>query len=371
MLIPLGWNSVGGFDGKRASLDSVKLSLATPSGIGPWFIFMLTLNGLIGIVAQPHMMAAVGSGKNEQACRQGFLYGTFVKRFCTIGWAIVGLMVAAMVMRGAFGVHALHDPEEAFGFACRHILFPGGVGLLIACVLASNMAACSAFMVDSGALFTQNFYRKYLKPNEKDKHYLLVGRVSGLAITLGGVLYAVFLIQRVLNSFLLTETMATFMGISILGGMFWRRGNRYGAFSSLAVAMITNFVVYRMRGQRLDHWDPNVFLVALLAGTATFIVVSLLTPREPEKALSSFYGRLSTPAMGGDEAELEAASSDQADYEGAKAGRQLILVNLLRLGQGAHGFGFFHAYKEDLSGFVKGWAMAAVMVALAWVVIRL
>jgi len=371
MLIPLGWSSVDGFEGMRASLDSVKLSLATPQGIGPWFIFMLTLNGLIGIVAQPHMMAAVGSGKNEQACRQGFLYGTFVKRFCTIGWAIVGLMVAAMMVRGTFGMNALHDPEDAFGFACRHVLFPGGVGLLIACVLASNMAACSAFMVDSGALFTQNFYRKYLRPGRTDRHYLWIGRLSGLAITLGGVLYAVFLIQRVLNSFLLTETMATFMGISIMGGMFWRRGNRWGAFASIAVAMFTNFAVYRMRGHRLDAWDPDVFLIALLAGTATFIVVSLLTPKEPAAALNSFFGRLSTPAMGMEDASALAVQNEEAAAVTASEGRQLILVNLLRLKQGAHGYGFWHAYREDLSGFGKGWALAVIMVLIAWVVIRL
>jgi Na+/proline symporter len=370
MLIPLGWSSVGGFDGMRAALDPVKLSLATPHGIGPWFIFMLTLNGLIGIVAQPHMMAAVGSGKDEQSCRQGFLYGTFVKRFCTIGWAIVGLMVAVMMVRGTFGLHQLQDPEDAFGFACRHILFPGGVGLLIACVLASNMAACSAFMVDSGALFTQNFYRKYLKPGRSDKHYLWVGRTSGLAITLGGVLYAIFLVQRVLNSFLLTETLATFMGISIMGGIFWKRGNRWGAFASIAVAMLTNFAVYRVRGHRLDSWDPNVFLVALLAGAATFVVVSLLTPREPEAALQSFFGRLATPALEGDDPNA-AVDHYAAVRQAAKEGRQLLLVNLLRLREGSHGFGILHAYREDLAGFVKGWGLAAIMVSVAWLVIRL
>ena len=33
-----------------------------------------------------------------------------------------------------------------------------------------------------------------------------------------GVLYAMFLIQSVLYTFLLTETLATFVGISVLGG---------------------------------------------------------------------------------------------------------------------------------------------------------
>jgi Na+/proline symporter len=51
MLIPLGWPVVGGLDGMRASLPAFRFSLATPAGIGPWVIAMLTVNGLVGIMA--------------------------------------------------------------------------------------------------------------------------------------------------------------------------------------------------------------------------------------------------------------------------------------------------------------------------------
>jgi len=366
LLIPLGWGVVGGNDGMRAVLEAHKFSLATPHGIGWWFIFMLTVNGLVGIVAQPHLMATVGTGKDEYTCRVGFLYGTFVKRFCTIGWALVGMMAAAMVMRGSFGVHTLHDPEEAFGFACRHLLFPGSLGLLIACVLAANMAGCSAFMVDSGALFTRNFYRKYIAADKPDKHYLWVGRISGAAITGLGVLYAIFLIKRVLYSFLLMETMATFVGISVMGGIFWRRANRWGAISSIVAASGTNFVLYYVRGERLDHWDPTVFVFALLAGVATLVVVSLLTPPEPAPAINTFFDKLQTPSDGHEEEHKVLGERAVAEQ-----GRQLILVNLLRLRKGAAGLPFLHAYRTDLKGFGIGWLIAAGLIFIAWLVLRI
>lgn len=357
MLIPLGWGVVGGMDGLRQTLDASKFSLATPGAIGLWFIAMLTLNGLIGITAQPHLVAAVGTGKDENDCRIGFLYGTFVKRFCTVGWAFVGLMTAAMIARGTFGVTSLADPEEAFGFACRHLLFTGGLGLLIACILGANMAGCSAFMVDSGALFTRNLYRK-LVPEKPDKHYLLVGRLSGMSITLISVLYAVFMIQRVLYSFLLTETMATYMGVGIMGGILWRRANRWGAIASMVVAMAVNFALYYARGQRLDSWEPNVFLAALTAGIVTLIAVSLLTRPEPAENLASFFERLETPTAG-------------PAQTAAKEGRQLLLVNLFHLKKGAGPYGFFHAYRTDLRGFVIGWIIAAGLIALVWLLFRL
>src|SRR6266851_6442345 len=187
MLIPLGWGVVGGLDGLHASLEPFRFSLATPSGIGPWVIAMLTVNGLVGIMAQPHMLATVGTGRDERTCRVGMLFGNFVKRVCTVGWALVGLIVAAMIAQGKGTAATLGDPENAFGFACRELLFPGALGLLIASILAASMSACSAFMIGSGALFTEGLYRRQLAPGRPDRHYLWVGRISGFTMTMVGV----------------------------------------------------------------------------------------------------------------------------------------------------------------------------------------
>ncbi|MGH9401740.1 MAG: sodium:solute symporter family protein, partial [Terriglobia bacterium] len=258
MLIPLGWSLVGGLAGIKHALPSYDFSLATPKEIGVWFILMLTINGLIGIMAQPHMMAAVGTGKDERACRVGFFHGNYVKRVCTAGWAIVGLMVLVFIKRGLFGAHSLTDPEDAFGFACRHLLSPGFRGLLIASVMGASLASCSALMVDSGAIFTQGLYRQRLVRGRADRHYLWAGRLSGFILVLIAIVYAVFLVDKVLYSFLLTETMATYMGISIVTGLIWKRANRWGAAASLLVALSTNFFLYHLKNERLDSWNPNI-----------------------------------------------------------------------------------------------------------------
>jgi Na+/proline symporter len=345
MLIPLGWREVGGFAGMRASLPSFRFSLSTPAGIGPWVIAMLTVNGLVGIMAQPHMLATVGTGRDERTCRIGMLFGNFVKRVCTVGWMLVGLIVAAMVAQGRGQAALLTDPENAFGFACRHLLFPGALGLLIASILAASMSACSAYMVDVGALFTEGLYRPHLVRNRSDRHYLWVGRFSGVALTLLGVLYAMFLIQSVLYTFLLTETLATYVGISVLGGIVWPRANQWGALASLLSALSTNFLLYYLAGQRLDQWDPNVFLAALSAGVVALVVVSLLTDPEPAARTESFFNRLQT-------------SSD----EPRPVAHPLLLVNALRVRRAAAQHGW-RAFREDLGGLAVGFIMVGALVA--------
>jgi Na+/proline symporter len=321
-----------------------------------WVIVMLTVNGLVGIMAQPHQLATVGTGKDERTCRIGMLYGNMVKRVCTVGWAFVGLIVAAMIAQGHADASALGDPENAFGFACRQLLFPGALGLMIASILAANMSTCSAFLVDSGALFTEGLYRQRFVPNRPDRHYLWVGRISGFVITMAGVLYALFLIESVLYTFLLTETLATFVGISVLGGIIWRRANRWGALASLVTSLVTNFVLYSMTGQRLDHWDPNVFLAALVVGIAALVIVSLLTSPEPAARTNSLFARLQT------------SSDTTPDMpEGTPSGDQpLLLVNVLRLRDAAGRRGW-SVYKDDLAGFAIGWAIVIVLVlGTAW-----
>ena len=379
MLIPLGWNFVGGFSGMRRTLPEFFFSMATPRQIGPWFIAMLTLNGLIGIMAQPHMIAAVGTGKDEYACRVGFLHGTFMKRLCTIGWGIVGLMVAAMVGRALFGTATLTDPEEAFGFACRHLLTTGFRGLLFAGVMGASLACCSALMIDSGALFTEGFYRRRVSSRQSDRHYLWVGRISGLAAVALAVVYAVFFIQKVLYSFLLMETIATYMGISLVAGIIWRRANHWGAMGSVIVALTTNFFLYHSRHERLDSWNPNIFLAALLAGVATLIVLSLLTRPSQGAEIEKFFANLETPS------DVDSAfASGQPDTStngvpgecdpnrwAAERGRQLLFVNLLHLRRGTEGVSFFRAYRDDLKGLALGTGLCAALVLVLWLILQL
>lgn len=358
MLLPLGWAQVGGFAGMKQTIGRPEFfSLATPGDVTPSLIAALTLNGLVGIMAQPHILASVGTGKDENACRAGFTYGTFIKRFCTVGWALVGLITLALPLGNAQRTLLHSDPELAFGMACRHLLFPGFLGLLIASVLAANMSACSAFMVDAGALFTRGFYDRFLAPGHPDHHYLAVGRLSGMACTLLGVVYALWFVKSVLFSFLLTETLATYFGVGLLGGLIWRRANRYGAAAAFTLALATHFGLHIFGGARLDKFDPLVFFWSLSAGVFALIVVSLVTSPEGEHA-DELFTRLATPV------EAEAGS-------GIAERRPLLLVNLLGPHRAAGDAGVWKAYQEDWRGFAASWLVVALMVASVWCLLRI
>jgi Na+/proline symporter len=158
-----------------------------------------------------------------------------------------------------------------------------------------------------------------------------------------------FLIESVLYTFLLTETLATFVGISVLGGIVWPRANRWGALASLVTSLATNFLLYYLAGERLDRWDPNVFLAALVAGIAALVVVSVITRPEPASRLDPFFDRLQTSSDGA------ASPTPRAEA------RPLLLVNILRLRSATAGKGW-RVFAEDLGGLAIGFALVAALV---------
>ena len=400
MLIPLGLHAVGGFAGMREVLPADFFDLySEKSRMNAFFIAMLAVNGVVGIVAQPHVLTMCATGNNERAGRVGQTYGAMVKRFCTIGWALTGLVVAAMIIQR--GV-TLDDPENAFGYASRELLWPGLTGLMVACVLAANMSTCSNFMVNNGALFTRNIVQRYIKPDLTDRQALWSGRFSGLSLTGFSILFALY-VERVLDAFLFTETIAALVGVMIISGFLWKGANRWGAWGGTAAA----FAVYYFFGYLHDvtplsgvgefetlsaawnamlaafsegrgfeflgngdlalyyKWTPWPFFWAMIAGFSTLFVVSLLTPAEkPEKIEAFFDAQRRTTD---EEALPEVAEKPLA----ATRGQELIFLDLPGWFTRERWTNFFSRYREDVFGFALAWGAVGLMVGLAWGIMQL
>ncbi len=238
MLIPAGLREVGGFAGLRLALPADFFDLYSgASGMNAFTIAMLALNGFVGITAQPHMVSMCATGSSERAGRVGQTYGAMTKRVCTIGWALTGLIAAALVLQR--GVK-LPDAEHAFGYVSRELLGPGWEGLMVACVLAANMSSCSNLMVNSGALFSRNIWLSYVNPRANDRQLLRAGRLSGLVLSAAAVLFAL-MVGNVLQAFLFAETLAALFGVMFLGGILWRRANRFGAGAATIVAFLSYY----------------------------------------------------------------------------------------------------------------------------------
>ncbi len=358
LLIPSGLQEIGGFSEMRAVLPEDFFRLFSgETGLGAFTIAMLAVNGLVGITAQPHMMSMFATGESEFVGRIGQTYGNFVKRLVTIGWTLTGLIVAAIVIQKGI---ELDDPEHAFGYATALLLAPGLIGLMMACILAANMSSCSNFMVNLGALFTKDVYQPYIKPEATDKELLRTGRITGVLLTLLGVVFALS-IKHVLSAFLFTETIAAFMGIMIFGGIMWKGANRYGALAGVIVAFVLYYLLnYLDTGELLlvYRWTPEPFGWAMLAGFITLVIISKVTPAEPPEAIQKFFQKMYT-------------HSDQKPGEEMIVDKELLLLDVDTWLKKERWQSFAKRYRTDFFGFLLAWLFVAALILLAWLILQI
>jgi len=289
LVLPFGMIKVGGFAGLHHALPPQFFTVFSPAGgeLTKFNVAMLVLSGLAGIVVQPHMMAVAATGKTEINCRVGWTYGNFIKRACTIGWTLTGLLAVVL-----FPGVPYSEREKVFGMTIATLLPAGLVGLMVASLLATVMATCSAFMIDGAALFTEDLYKPMLgaKAAEKsDAHYMKVARWSSLVITAVGFVLGLTM-HSVVAATIQFISILPFIGVAFWIGIVWPRANRMGAWSCTIGSAIVFFATKA-------HGSTNAWssLFSLATGIVLLIVVSAITPPEPAEKMERVFGYLSVP----------------------------------------------------------------------------
>lgn len=256
---PATQNVMDGFSIMHERVSPEYFSLFAGPSAGefpPHYILALTLLVFVGIVVNPHFIATGGgSAKTENAARIGLVTGNFLKRFCTIGWALTVLIALALLAGNA---EIATNPDQVWGVAAREILGPinlGLVGLMLACLMAAMMSSADTYMIVTSGLITRNLYGAYLNPDASEKQVLRVARITGIVIIVGAAAVAIT-VGDVFGQFKMAIELPILFAAPFWIGMFWRRANRTAVWVTLAFSLLFFFVL------------PNL-IPALAPGTRT------------------------------------------------------------------------------------------------------
>lgn len=238
------WTQGFGVLHEQLPADFFSLFSGPASGEFPLvYIVSFALLSLVGIVVHPHFIATGGgSAKTETEARFGLVVGNFLKRLCTVGWAVTGLIALALL---GGNVEVALDPDRAWGVAAREILGPlnlGLVGLMFACLLAAMMSSADTYMLVSSALVVRNLYAAYLNPHATEAQYVRVGRWTGVVLVLGAVVVSLFY-TSVLDQFRLAIELPILFAAPFWLGLYWRRANTGAVWLTMACTLVLFFVV--------------------------------------------------------------------------------------------------------------------------------
>ncbi len=385
ILLPFVWYQVGGLAGVHRTITAPEmLSLVAPGKITAFFVVMLGVQALAGIVAQPHIMGVCAAGRTEMDGRLGFLLGNLLKRVCTVAWCLTAIAAVAWYLQHGMQLEEIRSQQFAdrlYGDLARQCLpqiMPGLLGVFLASLLAAVMSSCDSFMISSAGLFTENIYRPW-RPDRPAGHYLLVGRLASLFVVAGGVLFA-FWVPDVVRALEIWFKIAPMTGIAFWMGLLWRRMTVAGAWATTVTGFATwylttrpSFVgwlealpvasswrlVWRDDAMAASMHEPWQILVYLSAATLAGIVVSLCSKPIPPERLDRFYALTRTPVQLGERIESPCVLPTGV----APAERRMWIT--------AGGLEIPRPSRTSILGFAAAWLAVVVMIGGFWLLFQI
>ncbi len=276
IIVPFALARIGGFSALHQQLPANMFDMFAISEVTPFFLIATTINGFVAMAVYPHHMAMMGSAKDELTARIGWVGGTFIKRFITIGWVFTGIFCAVL-----FPGLGVAERDMAFGLIIKEFIPAGLLGFMIAALLASIMSSCDAYMLSGAALVTQNL--SPLFRSEKLKS-LLGARIFSIIVLGCSVLFAFFIPSLTDGLKILWRVMALF-GIAFWAGILWPKANATGAVASIFSAFFVIMVTGDINGFGL-HWSIEKQISAYLPiGLIAMIIGSHFTNRASQNKL--------------------------------------------------------------------------------------
>ena len=276
LAVPIGLAAVGGWGGIVAhfSADPETASLVDWGAVGlrqlaGWFFAIFPV-WFISIAAMQRIIAA----RDEKTARRAFLLtGVPIEwPLFAIGSTLIGL-IARMLLPD------LEDPEMAAPRLIVEILPVGVAGIVIAAYMAAVMSTADSVLMGPVSIFTNDIYRKLLRPDASEASLVTVARISTLVFGAASIGMA-WLVPNVLELVLYAYTFgAAGLFFPMLGLLFWPRTTASGAFWSMLAGGFAALVWAVLD----DPWGLAPSYLGWCVSLPVLVVVSLVTKHSPSE----------------------------------------------------------------------------------------
>ena len=172
-------------------------------------------------------------------------------------------------------------------------------GILIAGFMAAFMSTIATQLNWGSSYLVEDFYRRFIRRDATEKHYVNISRIATLLLVAASAYVSAQLASIGQGWEVVLEVGAGTGGVYLLRWYWWRI-NAWSEISAMATALVMTLL--------LHHWHlfggsaPVIFakttLVTTAVTTAVWVLVTLLTPAEPDDVLLRFYRKVRPHAAG-------------------------------------------------------------------------
>jgi Na+/proline symporter len=308
--------AVGGLDSLKTRLAGVRPVDSTqtfgvegaiqlwPDGSAAWMLPLLTLVVYLGVNwwaswypgAEPggggYVAQRIFSAKNEKHGLLATLWFN-IAHYALRPWPWIIVALCSLVLYNGTTLNPeTGKPDAAFGYVqvMNDYLPIGFRGLLLASFAAAYMSTIATQMNWGASYIVNDFYRRFVKTEASEKHYVFASRMATLIIVLLSIVVTYYM-NRITKGWELVMALGAGTGLVYVLRWYWWRVNAWSEVAAMACALVVSLSLYRFKIFDPDTAEGFAQTILLTVGitTVVWLVTTFATAPEPMEKLASFY----------------------------------------------------------------------------------
>jgi solute:Na+ symporter, SSS family len=208
------------------------------------------------------------------------------------------------------------DPGRMYPKLMMRYLPSGLLGLLIAVFLAAYMSTIASQLNWGTSYLINDFYRRFIKPGEGEKHYVFISRIGLILMTVLSLIVTKYFLTTISGAWEFIINASAGIGLVLLLRWFWWRINAWSEIS----ALIAPLIIYPIARYGFGMQSPITLYPTVFGTTIVWLAVTWSTRPVKEEKLLAFYRKVHPGGIG-----WKAIAAKLPDVKGDKGFGRMFL----------------------------------------------
>jgi len=167
----------------------------------------------------------------------------------------------------------------------------GFIGLMVGGLIAANSSTILTHLNWGASYLVHDFYRRFIRRTETEKHYVLAGRL----VTIGLFLLSssmVFFLDSAKDAFDIILQVGAGTGLLYLVRWFWWRVNAWSEVAAMVSSFVISIVILILNKSGFQMSTHVALLVTIAFTTACWILTAFFGPQTDRQTLVEFYKKV-------------------------------------------------------------------------------
>jgi Na+/proline symporter len=212
-------------------------------------------------------------------------------------WILVGL--ASLIVYPQLSDIQRSFPHLNPSLVGHDIAFPamlrflpvGWMGLMLGGLVAANSSTILTHLNWGASYLVHDFYRRFIKPGESEKHYVMAGRLAIVLLFVSSSAL-VFALDTAKQSFSLILQVGAGTGLLYLMRWFWWRVTAWCEIVAMCSSFGISFVFLILAKNGIVIGTYQQLLITIAVTTVCWIATAYLGPQTDPAVLISFYKKV-------------------------------------------------------------------------------